>query len=182
MLKTYTKELFEKTIIDMTKEMSFEKIRVKDICERIGCDRQTFYYHFRDKYDLAAWIFTKEYEGILRSTNGKFPEEHAAITLRHMYQFRSFYRKAFSDQSQNAISKYIYNYYVNLGTNAVKKILNMDTLDLEIVYSIKSHAYACIGHTIEWLNGTEKYTPEEFARLQYLTMPQILKKAYGIKS
>lgn len=33
------------------------KIRVTEIYARAGVERLTFYYHFKDKYDLVAWIF-----------------------------------------------------------------------------------------------------------------------------
>lgn len=36
---------------------SFDKITVKDIVEECGVNRQTFYYHFHDVYDLIDWIF-----------------------------------------------------------------------------------------------------------------------------
>ena len=35
----------------------FEKISVSDICVECGINRKSFYYHFRDKYDLVNWIF-----------------------------------------------------------------------------------------------------------------------------
>ena len=34
-----------------------EKIRVTEICRAAEIERPTFYYHFKDKYDLVAWIF-----------------------------------------------------------------------------------------------------------------------------
>ena len=34
-----------------------EKIRVTELCRAAGITPPTFYYHFRDKYDLVAWIF-----------------------------------------------------------------------------------------------------------------------------
>ena len=42
-------------------EQSFEKISVSDICERCGMNRKSFYYHFKDKYDLVNWIFDTEF-------------------------------------------------------------------------------------------------------------------------
>lgn len=34
-----------------------DKIRVTEICREAEIERPTFYYHFKDKYDLVAWIF-----------------------------------------------------------------------------------------------------------------------------
>ena len=34
-----------------------DKIRVTEICKAAEIERPTFYYHFKDKYDLVAWIF-----------------------------------------------------------------------------------------------------------------------------
>ncbi len=34
-----------------------DKIRITEICQSAEIERSTFYYHFKDKYELAAWIF-----------------------------------------------------------------------------------------------------------------------------
>ena len=41
----------------LMEKKSLDKIRVTEICREAQIERQTFYYHFRDKYDLVAWIF-----------------------------------------------------------------------------------------------------------------------------
>ena len=179
-LKDRTKIMFAQTLQEMVKTMPFEKVRVKDLCLTCGADRQTFYYHFRDKYDLAAWIFIRDYEASLSDAEGLYSLEHAAGILTRIKDNEAFYRKAFSDKSQNAVSQYAYEYFTQLGYSAVKTYLGTDTLDALTLYVIKSHSYACVGHTIEWLEGRTSYTPVEFAALQYDTMPKILKKAYGI--
>lgn len=38
----------------------FSKITISDITDESGFNRQTFYYHFHDKYDLLNWIFYRE--------------------------------------------------------------------------------------------------------------------------
>ena len=43
----------------LIEEKAFSKITVKDITDRAGINRQTFYYHFRDVYDLVTWIGTE---------------------------------------------------------------------------------------------------------------------------
>ena len=179
-LRDRTKKLFADTLKDMLKEMPMEKVRINELCRRCGADRQTFYYLFRDKYDLATWIFARDYETVLMDTSGQYTIEHAAAILQRMHDDKLFYRKVFSDRSQNAISTYIFEYFVTLGTEAVRRQFGEEALTVDTVYEIKSHSFACVGHTLEWLEGRSGYSPEEFARLQYQFMPSILKKAYGI--
>lgn len=180
-IRGYTKKLFADTLQDMMQTTDVDKIRVKDLCARCGADRQTFYYHFHDKYELIAWIFAQDYEESLSASPGEYPEEHAADTLRKMYAKRGFYRKAFRDRSQNAISRYIFDYFVKLGQDTVIRKSGDEGIDTFTDYTIKAHAFACIGHTMQWLNGESNYSPEEFAHLQYLTMPEVLRNAYDIQ-
>ena len=47
----------------LKKMMAFqplEQITVKALVEKCAITRPTFYYHFRDIYDLLAWIFLNE--------------------------------------------------------------------------------------------------------------------------
>ena len=41
----------------MLNEKPFDKIKIKDITDRAGIIRPTFYNHFQDKYELLEWIF-----------------------------------------------------------------------------------------------------------------------------
>ncbi len=38
-----------------------ESISVQEITQRCKISRKTFYYHFRDKYDLVNWIYYSEF-------------------------------------------------------------------------------------------------------------------------
>lgn len=45
------------------KHKSIDKIRVTEICKAVDIERPTFYYHFKDKYDLMAWMFCTDAYG-----------------------------------------------------------------------------------------------------------------------
>ena len=45
---------------ELMREKPLVKISIADIVGRCGMNRQSFYYHFRDKYDLVNWIFYTE--------------------------------------------------------------------------------------------------------------------------
>ena len=51
----FTKEIIAKTFTELLDEKPMSKITVKDIVERCGVNRNTFYYHFKDIYDLVEW-------------------------------------------------------------------------------------------------------------------------------
>ena len=55
-----TKRALAAAIKDLMKEKPLVKISIADIVERCQMNRQSFYYHFRDKYDLVNWIFYTE--------------------------------------------------------------------------------------------------------------------------
>lgn len=45
---------------EMMLTKSLNEVNVTSLCERCGCHRQTFYYHYQDIYDLLAAIFLNE--------------------------------------------------------------------------------------------------------------------------
>ena len=54
---TITKRAIADSLKDLTRVKSFDKIGVVDITDKCGINRQTFYYHFSDKYELLKWIY-----------------------------------------------------------------------------------------------------------------------------
>ena len=60
-----TKEIFAESLKKLSSEKFFAKITVKDIVNNCGLTKTTFYKYFRDKYDLAAWIYSTTAEKIM---------------------------------------------------------------------------------------------------------------------
>lgn len=63
-----TKKALAASLEKLLQQKALDKITVKDITDDCGVNRQTFYYHFHDIYELVEWIFQ---EGA-----AKFMEEH----------------------------------------------------------------------------------------------------------
>ena len=55
-----TKQALAESLKKLTARKDFQEISVGGIAAGCGLSRNTFYYHFRDKYDLANWIFHSE--------------------------------------------------------------------------------------------------------------------------
>ena len=55
-----TKRALEASLKKLLKEKPLNKITINDITEDCGVNRMTFYYHFKDIYDLVDWILTED--------------------------------------------------------------------------------------------------------------------------
>lgn len=93
-----TKKALAASLKELMTEQSFEKINVTQICERCDMNRKSFYYHFKDKYDLINWIFDTEFMALVKDEDlhadyGK----HWALVEKacdYFYENHAFYRKS----------------------------------------------------------------------------------------
>ena len=103
---------------EIMKHKPISKIRVTEICRAAEIERPTFYYHFKDKYDLVAWMFyTKAYGTDIISVAS------AAAGMNKMKQQILFYKRAYEDASQNALWRYMLEYFAKRYTE--RKRLNI---------------------------------------------------------
>ena len=177
-IKDRTKVMFAEQLAQMMNTASLEKIRILDLCRQCGATPQTFYYHFRDKYELVAWIFLKDFADVFGDREpGYSPEILEEITKR-MEKRKLFYQKAFADQSQNSILQYIQSFNLQIATSAVKAQTGED-LTTEQMVSIKYHVYGIMGMFREWLYGDTDITTTQLTAFLYDKTPDFLQDAFS---
>ena len=52
--------LLAESLKELTIKQPIEKITIKEITDKAGVIRPTFYNHFQDKYELLEWIIRTE--------------------------------------------------------------------------------------------------------------------------
>lgn len=177
-LKNQTKLLFAKKIEEMLESMSLEQVRIVELCKRVGTIPQTFYYHFRDKYELVAWIFLYDFSVVYGDRSPNYTKNRIIENLKQIEKRRTFYLKAYMDQSQNSINRYIQNFNVQTAITTVKNSRDGEEPTEMEINQIKYHSYGMMGLFAEWLAGTSKLTIEKLAEFQYECTPDFLKQAY----
>ena len=55
-----TKRALEQSLKNLLLKKPLTKITINDIAEDCGINRMTFYYHFKDIYDLVEWSCTED--------------------------------------------------------------------------------------------------------------------------
>ena len=55
-----TKRALAEALKELLKAEPFAQVSVGEICEKCHMNRKSFYYHFKDKYDLVNWIYSDD--------------------------------------------------------------------------------------------------------------------------
>lgn len=142
---------------------------------RAGRTAILFYYHFRDKYELVAWIYASGAEKSMGGQDGFMGVDESAAALNLVRRYRFFYKKAFADSSQNALWQYIQEYNVQMYSNMLKKHYGLSELSEEVLFSLQYHCHGCLGLTYDWVMNDFPISAEELARRMTMVMPDMLK-------
>ena len=102
---------------DCIRTTAFENITVKQICEKSGTSRQTFYRHFLDKYDLTNWYFDRLLtESFDRMGEGRTVYDGLVRKFTFIAEERAFFTAAFHNDDQNNLREHdfhmIFHFYL----------------------------------------------------------------------
>ena len=102
-----TKNALAASMKKLMRMRPFEKISVSDICNDCGINRKSFYYHFRDKYDLVNWIFYVGFIEELNLTSYDNGWQLMKDMCGYFYREKEFYRAALKIEGQNSFKDYL---------------------------------------------------------------------------
>lgn len=158
-----TKQALAAALCALMAEQPFEKINVAHICERCGMNRKSFYYHFRDKYDLVNWIFDTEFIALLKDERlgGNYDEHWSFVekACRYFYEHHEFYRKALQIEGQNSFGDHFREYIRPLLAERVSFMLEPDEMD---AFSMGFFTDTLICAVERWLMTKDCMPPEVF--------------------
>ncbi|MBO6130293.1 MAG: TetR/AcrR family transcriptional regulator C-terminal domain-containing protein [Pseudobutyrivibrio sp.] len=135
---------------ELSKTKPIEKITIKEITDKAGVIRPTFYNHFQDKYELLEWITVNELFAPVDPlfSNGML-KEGVTFILTTMEREKEFYKRAAQLEGQNSFNE-IYNRCV---ANAVLKYIDVESLAAMANYTwVKKELVAeFLAHSISWV-------------------------------
>ncbi|RVU54022.1 TetR/AcrR family transcriptional regulator [Anaerosphaera multitolerans] len=110
MAKQYTKETIQSVFIEMLNERPLSKITIKEIAERSEINRNTFYYHYEDIYELLSEIFQKEIETFINEYNDTLSWEDSFISAsRFALENKKAIYHIYNSMQREELRDYIYN-------------------------------------------------------------------------
>ena len=97
------KRFLAESLKELMLQKSFEKITIKQICDKTGVIRATFYNYFEDKYAALSYIiYLDTYETALPYIDKRQFTEAIHAILDNIVENREFYQIAFRITGQNS--------------------------------------------------------------------------------
>lgn len=162
-MKERTKIMFADALLKVIENKELSKIRVLELCDLCKTDRQTFYYHFRDKYDLVAWIYESDLQETFLADHNTPSKEQITFLLHRLKNRQYFYSKAFQDMTQNSLFAYMHMANCRITESLARERAGGRALTEKELFSIKFVSYAWVCSIAEWINDKCSPTPEVFA-------------------
>lgn len=101
--KATVDKLLAESFKELVAVIPVEKITIKEITDKAGVIRPTFYNHFQDKYELLEWIIRTEIlDPILPLFQGGFIREGFTLAFQNVEKDKEFYKKACKMEGQNS--------------------------------------------------------------------------------
>lgn len=154
-----TQEKIAKSLKELMRTKQFEKISVYDIVKNCDIHRQTFYYHFEDKYELLDWIIEKELvEPFMKNFSLDNVYDRFEELFSSMEKNRYFYQNALKINVA-VLSRYLgklANVQVVSLINSVKEQNGIVDDNTDVLLSAEFVSCGMAGIVLSWVEGGMK--------------------------
>ncbi len=159
-----TKRELAESLKKLASERLFEHVTVGDIVNDCGMNRQTFYYHFSDKYELLDWIYYNEtFVPLTADISFTNWDEKLCELLRIMKANKAFYMNTIKC-SNNFFEEYLLKMLIVLFKTAIGDLdVRGRVSEKKKDLYAKMLAYGLTGVIIEWAMDGMKADEKELA-------------------
>ena len=157
-----TKEIIKDTFWEILEEKPYNKITVQDIVNRCRVNRNTFYYHFQDIYDLVEWTCIEDTEKVLKEnrTYDTWQEGFLAV-FALAKKDKVFIDNIYRSVSLEMLEQYLYRLVYPLLKNVVdEKSKGFPVRDEDKEYIAHFYKYAFVGVLLDWVRHDMSESPE----------------------
>ncbi|EPY08717.1 transcriptional regulator [Paenibacillus alvei TS-15] len=158
----YTKHALADALKDMLGTKTLDKITVKDLVEACKLNRQTFYYHFQDIYDLLGWIYKTEALGAIQHNKSYATwQQGLFIILEFVESNKALCMNTCRSLGKEHLEMFLNQVLFELLSNVINEVSDSHTIseeDKTFIVQFYSHAFA--GTLLDWIKDGMK-TPCE---------------------
>lgn len=160
-----TKRALEASLKKLLLQKPLNKITINDITEDCGVNRMTFYYHFKDIYDLVEWIFVEDAEKTIAGRKSYDTWNEALYDILCQIQDnKALVLNVYRSMSREQVEQYLYKLLDPvLRDFAERESKDMTIQEADMQFVIDFYKYALVGFTLEWVRKDMKADPAVLA-------------------
>ena len=158
-MQNMTKQALKTSLEKLLAKKPLDKITINDLTSDCGISRMTFYYHFKDIYDLVEWVCLEESRKALQGKKTYESWQEGLLQIfEAVYENKALVQNAFRSASRERIENYLFTLTHGLIMNVVEE----QARDLPISEEHKAfiadfYKYSFIGIMLDWIkNGMRK--------------------------
>ena len=154
-----TKKAFATSLKKLLSQKPLDKIKITDITEDCEVNRQTFYYHFKDIYDLLEWVYTNE------ATRALGDKKTYDTWQEGFYEIFEYILETYNSVSREYLERYLYNetYYLLLGV-VEEKSKDMSVREKDKSFIADFYKFAFVGLVIDWIRKGMMEEPKDIIK------------------
>ena len=161
-MSQFTKRALEDSLKHLLLKKPLNKITINDIAEDCGINRMTFYYHFKDIYDLVEWSCLEDAQRALdgKSTYETWQEGFVQI-FRAVQQNKAFVMNVYRCVSREQVERYLTPLTDNLLMGVINELSrDMVVRDEDKAFIARVYSYAFVGLMLDWIKDDMRADPE----------------------
>ena len=157
-LSEVTKRALEQSLKNLLLKKPLTKITISDIAEDCGINRMTFYYHFKDIYDLVEWSCLEDAKKALegKKTHDTWQEGFLQI-FQAVQDNKPFIMNVYRAQVERYLKPFVDNLLMNVIEEESADIAVRDE-DKDFIAQI--YTYIFVGLMLDWIADDMKEEPK----------------------
>ena len=162
-MSQFTKRALEDSLKHLLLQKPLNKITINDIAEDCGINRMTFYYHFKDIYDLVEWSCLEDAQRALDGKKSYETWQQGFVQIFHaVRENKVFVMNVYRCVNREQVEKYL----VPLTDQPImgvitERAVGMTVREADQQFIAQVYSYAFVGIMLDWIRDDMRADPEE---------------------
>lgn len=158
-----TKRALEQSLKNLLLKKPLTKITVGDITDDCGINRMTFYYHFKDIYDLVEWSCLEDAKRALDEKKTYDTWQQGLLQIfKAVQENKPFILNVYRCVHREQIEKYLQPLVDQLLLNVInEEAAGITVRDEDKQFIAQVYSYMFIGLMLDWIKDDMREDPQQ---------------------
>lgn len=158
-----TKRALEQSLKNLLLKKPLTEITVGDITEDCGINRMTFYYHFKDIYDLVEWSCLEDAKRALEEKKTYDTWQQGFLQIfKAVQENKPFILNVYRCVHREQVEKYLQPLVDQLLLNVInEEAAGITVRDEDKQFIAQVYSYMFIGLMLDWIEDDMREDPQQ---------------------